>query len=82
MEIIAQCPVSYGKMVNMRSGTDFLNLYRDSSIRIEKARGLSEEELADKIVIGKIVERDAEEYVEKLYRVNFEQTTDGKQQDE
>jgi len=82
VEIIAQCPVSYGKMVNMRSGTDFLNLYRDSSIRIEKARGLSEEELADKIVIGKIVERDAEEYVEKLYRVNFEQTTDGKQQDE
>ncbi|MBC8477932.1 2-oxoacid:ferredoxin oxidoreductase subunit beta, partial [bacterium] len=74
VEIIAQCPVSYGKMVNMRSGSDFLNLYRDTSIRIEQARELSEEELVDKIVVGKLVERDAEEYVTKLYQVNSEQS--------
>jgi 2-oxoglutarate ferredoxin oxidoreductase subunit beta len=70
IEIISQCPVSYGKLTGMRTGSDFLSYYRDNSIRIEKARELSDEELKDKIVVGKIVERDGEEFVEKLYRIN------------
>lgn len=78
IEIIAQCPVSYGKLAGMRSGSDFLNYYRDNSIRIEKARELSEEELKDKIVVGKIAERDEAEFVEQLYRINaFQSQTAG-----
>ncbi|MBL7046287.1 MAG: 2-oxoacid:ferredoxin oxidoreductase subunit beta [Candidatus Marinimicrobia bacterium] len=70
IEIISQCPVSYGKLVGMRTGSDFLNYFRDNSVKVEKAQELSEEELKDKIVIGKIVERDEEEFVEKLYQIN------------
>jgi len=70
VEIVSQCPVSYGKLVGMRTGSDFLRYYRDHSIRIKKARELSEEELKDKIVVGKLIERDEEEFVDKLYRVN------------
>ena len=70
VEIISQCPVSYGKQVKMRTGTDFLKYYRDNSVRIEKARELPEEELKDKIIVGKLVERDNEEYVDKLYGIN------------
>lgn len=70
IEIISQCPVGYGKLAGMRTGSDFLSYYRDNSVRIEKARELSDEELKDKIVVGKIVERDGEEFVEKLYRIN------------
>lgn len=70
IEIISQCPVSYGKLVGMRTGSDFLRLYRDNSIRIKRAQELSEEELKNKIVVGKLVERDEEEFTEKLYRVN------------
>jgi len=46
--------------VGMRTGSDFLNYFRDNSIKIEKAHELSDEELEDKIVVGKIAERDAE----------------------
>ena len=70
LEIISQCPVSYGKLMGMRTGSDFLRLYRDNSIRIKKAQELSEKELKDKIVVGKLIERDEEEFTEKLYRVN------------
>jgi 2-oxoglutarate ferredoxin oxidoreductase subunit beta len=70
VEIISQCPVSYGKLMGMRTGSDFLRLYRDNSIRIKKAQELSEEELKGKIVVGKLVERDEEEFTEKLYRIN------------
>jgi len=70
VEIISQCPVSYGKLAGMRTGSDFLRYFRDHSIRIAKARELPEKELKDKIVVGKIVERDEDEFVDKLYRVN------------
>jgi len=75
IEIVSQCPVSYGKLTGLPTGTDFLNLYRDTSIRADRATGLSEEELKDKIVVGKIVERDEEEYVDKLHQVNRELET-------
>ncbi len=70
VEIISQCPVSYGKMVNMRKGSDFLKLYRDTSVRMEKAKDMTEEELKGKIVIGKLAERKQEEYTATLRRIN------------
>ncbi len=62
LEIISQCPVSYGKMVKMRQGSDFLAHYRDNSVRLDKAEGMTEEELEGKITIGKLVERKRKEY--------------------
>lgn len=70
VEIISQCPVSYGKLVNMRKASDFLRIYRDHSVTVQKARDMSEEELKDKIVVGKLVERNREEYVSTLRRIN------------
>ncbi len=70
IEIYTQCPTSYGRRVGMRKGEDFLNHFKENSVRIEKARGMSEEELEGRFVIGKLVERDREEYTVSLRKLN------------
>jgi 2-oxoglutarate ferredoxin oxidoreductase subunit beta len=70
IEILSQCPVSYGKMVDMRKASDFLKLYRDQSVRVHKAREMSAEQLEGKIVVGKLVERQRTEFAASLRRIN------------
>jgi 2-oxoglutarate ferredoxin oxidoreductase subunit beta len=70
IEILSQCPVSYGKMVGMRKASDFLRLYRDQSVRVHKAKEMSDDELEGKIVIGKLVERERTEFAASLRRIN------------
>jgi len=70
IEIYTQCPTSYGRRVGWRKGEDFLNYFRDSAVRKEKADDMTEEELEGKFVIGKLVERDREEYTLSLRKLN------------
>ena len=70
VEIISQCPVSYGKLVKMRKGTDFLKLYKEQSVNVAKAKNMSEEELEGKIVVGKLKEKKREEFVSILRKIN------------
>jgi len=70
VEIISQCPVSYGKMVGKRTASDFLRLYKESSINIKKAASMKEEELENKIVIGEFVDKEREEFTEALRKIN------------
>jgi len=70
VEIISQCPVSYGKMTGMGDPVDILSHIRDSSIPLEETEGLSEEELEGKFVVGKLVERQRSEFGEELRRLN------------
>lgn len=73
VEIISQCPVSYGKIVGKRTASDFLSLYKKSAINIIRASSLSEEELKDKIVVGEFIDRDRKEFTESLRKINMEQ---------
>lgn len=71
VEIISQCPVSYGKLVNMRKATEFLHFYKDHSVNVQKAKEMSDEELEGKIVVGKLLEKkNREEFVSTLRRIN------------
>ncbi|MCK4969823.1 MAG: 2-oxoacid:ferredoxin oxidoreductase subunit beta, partial [Thermoplasmata archaeon] len=70
IEIYTQCPTSYGRRVGWRKGEDFLNYFRDSAVRKEKADGMTEKELEGKFIIGKLVERDREEYTVSLRKLN------------
>ena len=70
VEIISQCPVSYGKMVGKRTASDFLRLYKESSVNIKKAASMKEEELKDKIVIGEFADHEREEFTESLRKIN------------
>jgi 2-oxoglutarate ferredoxin oxidoreductase subunit beta len=72
VEIISQCPVSYGKMTGMGDPVDILNYFRDSSIHVDDTTDLSEEELEGKFVIGKLVERERSEFGDALRQLNSE----------
>jgi 2-oxoglutarate ferredoxin oxidoreductase subunit beta len=56
----------------MREGQDFLNMFKEKAVRVEKAKNMSEEELEDRIVIGKFVDREREEFTDSLRKLNSE----------
>lgn len=70
IEIISQCPVSYGRRVGLRDGVAFMEYFKKNSIRVSKAKGMSEDELQGKIVVGKLVERDRTEFTDSLREIN------------
>ncbi len=70
VEIISQCPVSFGKMVRKRTASDFLRLYKETSIHVKRATAMEEEELKDKIVIGEFVDKEREEFTKALRKIN------------
>ncbi|MFP4081573.1 MAG: thiamine pyrophosphate-dependent enzyme [Candidatus Aminicenantes bacterium] len=70
VEIISQCPVSYGRRIGMRTGQEFLKYFKENSVRMEKAKGMSEEELEGKFVIGRLVERNRKEFTQELRALN------------
>ena len=73
IEIISQCPENYGRRIGLRTGNDFLKKFKEQSIRVEKAQGMSEEELKDRIVIGRLRDVDRPEFVTKLHDLTGEQ---------
>jgi 2-oxoglutarate ferredoxin oxidoreductase subunit beta len=70
IEIRSQCPVSYGRRIGQRTGSEALQEYKESSVRVEEASKMADEELQGKIVIGKLVEREKEEFTENLRKLN------------
>ena len=70
IEIISQCPVSYGRRVGLRDGVAFMEYFKKNSVRVKKAANMSEAELDGKIVVGTLVERDRIEFTESLRRIN------------
>jgi 2-oxoglutarate ferredoxin oxidoreductase subunit beta len=70
VEIVSQCPVSYGRRVGLRDGVAFMEHFQRNSVSVAQAGRMSEEELEGKIVVGKLVERERIEFTESLRRVN------------
>jgi 2-oxoglutarate ferredoxin oxidoreductase subunit beta len=70
IEIISQCPVSYGRRVGLRDGVAFMEHFKENSVSVAKARSMSEQELEGKIVVGKLIERDRTEFTESLRKIN------------
>ncbi|MFC1513563.1 thiamine pyrophosphate-dependent enzyme [candidate division KSB1 bacterium] len=70
VEICSQCPTSYGRRIGKREGIDQLNHFKANSVNLNKAEKLTTEELEDKLVVGKFVDRERSEFVENLYNLN------------
>jgi len=68
VEIISQCTTSYGKAVGKRNAADFLSEYKERSVRLSRAKKMTEEELEDKIVVGRLKRREAPEFCQRLYQ--------------
>jgi len=74
IEIVSQCPENYGRRIGLRTAKDFLHRFKEQAIRIDKTRDMSEDELENRIIIGKLCDRDRPEYVTELHKITQEQT--------
>ncbi|MCU0725491.1 MAG: thiamine pyrophosphate-dependent enzyme [Planctomycetes bacterium] len=72
VEIISQCPVSYGRRVGLRDGLAFYKHFKERSISVEDARSLPESELEGRFVVGALARRNRPEFTESLRRLNEE----------
>jgi 2-oxoglutarate ferredoxin oxidoreductase subunit beta len=72
VEIMSQCPVSYGKLIGQSDPVAILEHFRDSSIHVSDARGLEADALKGKIVVGKLAEHDQPEFCAELRRLGAE----------
>lgn len=72
VEILTQCPISYGKRVGLRTAQDFLKFFKENTVNSLKAKDMSPEDLEGKIIVGKIVERDRKEFTTILKELNEE----------
>ena len=68
VEIVGQCTTSYGKAVGKRNAADFLKDYKAQSVRLSKAKKMTDEELEDRIVVGRLKQREAPEFCQRLYQ--------------
>lgn len=65
IEVISQCPTSYGRYNRDKVGgtaCEMLKWMRDNTVRINKAKNMTKEELEGKLVIGLFVDRQAPEF--------------------
>lgn len=80
IEIISQCPDYYGRSIDLRSGVEFLRIFKEKSVRVEKTSRMSKEELKDRIIIGKLQDDSRPEYVSELHKITNEQVAKIKQE--
>jgi len=72
VEIMSQCPVSFGKLVGMPDAVTILRHFRDVSVDVGEACSMSEDELEGRIVVGTLVRRRRPELCRGLRRINDE----------
>jgi 2-oxoglutarate ferredoxin oxidoreductase subunit beta len=64
IEVVAGCPVYYGRMNKMASPVDLLKWQRQTAVNVKQAGLLSAEERKGKFVIGELHRHEAPEYTE------------------
>jgi len=64
IEAVTACPVSYGRRNKMGGGYDMLMWQKEHAVSVEKAKGLTPEEMRGKFIIGEIYKTEAPEYTE------------------
>ncbi len=70
IEIMSQCPVSYGKTSGLSDAVAALHFFKEVSIHVDETKGMSEEELEDKFVVGRLVRRKRTEFTAGLAETN------------
>jgi len=58
VEVISQCTTYSGRLLGLSTPVEMMKWQKENSITVEKAAGLSQEELRGKIVIGTLADRD------------------------
>lgn len=69
VEIISDCPISFGKMNNIKSPVDMLKWIKDIAVSKKAWENLSVEERKDKFVIGEFLDIDRPDYNERYNEI-------------
>jgi len=69
VEVVSQCPTSFGRRAGFKDVADILRWFRESSVRLEQAKKMGDEELTGKIVVGEFVSRKFPALTETVYAV-------------
>jgi 2-oxoglutarate ferredoxin oxidoreductase subunit beta len=69
VEVISHCPTQYGRKNRMGGPVEMLRGQKEAAVRIEKAAGMSEEELRDKFTIGVLVDRELPIYIREYRKI-------------
>ena len=74
VEVIAQCPTYSGRWMGLASPAEMMTWQRDNSVRVERAKEMSETELAGKMVIGVLTDRERPTYNEEYNELLAEES--------
>jgi 2-oxoglutarate ferredoxin oxidoreductase subunit beta len=69
VEVISQCQTHFGRLNKRGNHIEMLKWQRDHAVPVERAKTLSEAEMADKIETGVLVDREAPTYHEEYIKV-------------
>lgn len=69
VEMISDCPISYGKMNKMRTAVEMLKWIKDISVSKKAWENLSVEERKEKFVIGEFLDIDRPDYTERYNEI-------------
>lgn len=73
VEIISDCPISYGRLNKIRTAVDMLNWLKDMAVSQKAWENLSPQEREEKIIIGEFLDVDKLDY-STLYARMIEKT--------
>ena len=69
VEVISQCPVEFGRKTGMGNTVQMLEYYKQNSVPVARAKGMSPEELKGKIVVGEFVDIVKPELIETMAQI-------------
>ena len=69
VEVISHCHTQYGRRNQMGGAVEMLRSQKQNSVPVEKAAGMTEEELRGKFTIGVLVDRDLPIYTEEYRKL-------------
>jgi 2-oxoglutarate ferredoxin oxidoreductase subunit beta len=70
IEIMSQCPVSYGRRAGMPDAVSCLKWMKEKSIHVDDTEGMTEEEIEERIVVGRLAHRERAEFTSGLRRIS------------
>jgi 2-oxoglutarate ferredoxin oxidoreductase subunit beta len=69
IEVISNCPVRYGRIIGMTEPAKMMRWLRDSSIPLERTRGMTDEQLKGKFIVGEFANFEAPELTEQYEKL-------------
>jgi 2-oxoglutarate ferredoxin oxidoreductase subunit beta len=69
IEAVSQCPTAFGRRVGFKDAAEMIKWFKENAVPLEQAEKMSEDELANRIVVGEFVQKRRPTLVETVYKI-------------